>query len=182
LKEREVFFAQDQPAFQVKYDDFLSYSFGGQLAGYYVAPAAAGLATFVGALWVARKLTSAFLANGTLVGAAAVVLTGGPILVAKPEDRFMYGVSFGPQNPGRIDRRRGSATIVQPTDGVLIHFGRGWFLAPAIRALAAAFEPALELADTDRVLGLGLPDADGQASCRPERCVRESPSAELGEC
>jgi hypothetical protein len=66
----------------------------GDLAGYYVAPAAAGLATFFGALWVGRKLTSAFLANGTLVGAAAVVLTGGLIFVAKPENRFMYGVSF----------------------------------------------------------------------------------------
>src|SRR5580700_9753795 len=50
-----------------------------QLAGYYVAPAAAGLATFFGALWVCRKLTSAFLANGTLVGVAAVILTGGLI-------------------------------------------------------------------------------------------------------
>jgi hypothetical protein len=64
------------------------------LAGYYAAPAAAGLATFFGALWVGRKLTSAFVANGTLVGAAAVVLTGGLIFVAKPEDRLMYGVSF----------------------------------------------------------------------------------------
>ena len=66
----------------------------GELAGYYVAPAAAGLATFFGALWVGRKLTSGFLANGTLVGATAVVLTGGLIFVVKPEDRFMYGVSF----------------------------------------------------------------------------------------
>jgi hypothetical protein len=66
----------------------------GELAGYYVAPVAAGMATFVGALWVGRKLTSAFVANGALVGAAAVVLTGGLIFVAKPEDRLMYGVSF----------------------------------------------------------------------------------------
>jgi hypothetical protein len=66
----------------------------GELAGYYVAPAAAGLATLFGALWVARKLTSAFVANGTLVGVAAVVLTGGLIFVARPEDRLMYGVSF----------------------------------------------------------------------------------------
>jgi hypothetical protein len=70
------------------------YAAFGNLAGYYAAPAAAGLATFFGALWVGRKLTTAFLANGTLVGAAAVVLTGGLIFVAKPEDRFMYGVSF----------------------------------------------------------------------------------------
>jgi hypothetical protein len=66
----------------------------GELAGYYVAPAAAGLATLFGALWVARKLTSAFVANGTLVGVAAVVLTGGLVFVARPEDRLMYGVSF----------------------------------------------------------------------------------------
>ena len=66
----------------------------GELAGYYVAPAAAGLATFFGALWVGRKLTSAFVANGVLVGAVAVVLTGGLIFVAKLEDRLMYGVSF----------------------------------------------------------------------------------------
>src|SRR5437588_5779099 len=72
----------------VEYDAF------GELAGYYVAPAAAGLATFFGALWVGRKLTSAFVANGTLVGAAAVLLTAGFIFVAKPEDRLMYGVSF----------------------------------------------------------------------------------------
>jgi hypothetical protein len=65
-----------------------------ELAAYYVAPAAAGLATFVGALWVGRKLTSAFVANGVLVGVAAVVLTGGLIFAAKPEDRVMYGVSF----------------------------------------------------------------------------------------
>lgn len=66
----------------------------GELAGYYVAPTAAGLATFFGALWVCRKLTSAFVANGTLVGTVAVVLTGGLVFVAKPENRFMYAVSF----------------------------------------------------------------------------------------
>jgi hypothetical protein len=65
-----------------------------ELAGYYVAPVAAGLATFFGALWVGRKLTSAFVANGTLVGAAAVVLTAGLLFVAKPQDRLMYGVSY----------------------------------------------------------------------------------------
>jgi len=64
------------------------------LAGYYVAPAGAGVACFLGALWVGRKLTSAFTANGTLVGVVAVVLTGGLLFVAKPEDRLMYGVSY----------------------------------------------------------------------------------------
>ncbi len=66
----------------------------GELAAYYVAPAAAGVATFFGALWVGRKLSSDFVAHGALVGAVAVVLTGGLIFVAKPDDRLMYGVSF----------------------------------------------------------------------------------------
>jgi hypothetical protein len=66
----------------------------GDLAAYYVAPAAAGLAAFFGALWVGRKLTSAFRANGALVGVAAVVLTGGLLFAAKPENRLMYGVSY----------------------------------------------------------------------------------------
>ena len=34
-----------------------------------------------------------FHANGTLVGAVAVVLAGGLIFVAKPENRLMYAVS-----------------------------------------------------------------------------------------
>jgi hypothetical protein len=65
-----------------------------ELAGYYVAPAGAGLATFLSALWVARKLTSDFIANGTLVGVAGVILTAGLVFVARPEDRLMYMVSF----------------------------------------------------------------------------------------
>jgi len=64
------------------------------LAGYYVAPASAGVAALLGALWVCRKLTSGFVANGTLVGVVAVVLSGGLIFIARPEDRLMYGVSF----------------------------------------------------------------------------------------
>jgi hypothetical protein len=66
----------------------------GDRAAYYLAPAAAGLATFFGALWVGRKLTSAFRANGALVGVAAVVLTGGLFFAVKPENRLMYGVSY----------------------------------------------------------------------------------------
>jgi hypothetical protein len=66
----------------------------GELAGYYMAPAAAGFATFFGALWVGRKLTSAFRVNGALVGVAAVVLTAGFLFAARPEDRLMYGVSY----------------------------------------------------------------------------------------
>jgi hypothetical protein len=66
----------------------------GQLAGYYVTPATAGVATFFGALWVCRRLTSGFVTNGSLVGVAAVVLTGGLFFVARPEDRIMYGLSY----------------------------------------------------------------------------------------
>ena len=65
------------------------------LAAYYVAPATAGFAVFFSALWATRKLTCAFIANGTLVGVTAVLLTVGFLFIAKPEDRLMYGVSFG---------------------------------------------------------------------------------------
>ena len=66
----------------------------GDAANYYVAPIAAGLATFFGALWATRKMTSSFIVNGTLVGLIAVVLTVGLLFAAKPEDRLMYGVSY----------------------------------------------------------------------------------------
>jgi hypothetical protein len=62
-------------------------------AGYYVAPPASALATFLMVLWVARKLEAGFILHGILVGLAGVVLTGGFIFLAKPEDRLMYGVS-----------------------------------------------------------------------------------------
>jgi hypothetical protein len=48
-----------------------------------------------------------------------------------------------------------------------------------IRAFAAAIEPALELADADGVLGLGLFDADGQAGCGAERGVHEAAAPEF---
>jgi hypothetical protein len=50
-----------------------------------------------------------------------------------------------------------------------------------IRALVAAIEPGLELADADRVLNLGLLDANGRARCGAESRVRESAPAELGK-
>jgi putative membrane protein (TIGR04086 family) len=64
------------------------------LAAYYVTTATAGVAVFLGALWVSRRLTSSFVVNGALVGATAVVLTVGFVFMAKPEDRLMYVVSF----------------------------------------------------------------------------------------
>ena len=63
-------------------------------AGSHVAPPASAVATFLMVLWVARKLDDGFVLHGILVGLAGVVLTGGFIFAAKPEDRLMYGVSF----------------------------------------------------------------------------------------
>ncbi|MBZ5631848.1 MAG: TIGR04086 family membrane protein [Acidobacteriia bacterium] len=63
-------------------------------AGYYVAPPASAVATFLMVLWVARKLESRFVLHGLLVGVVGVVLTAGFIFTAKPEDRWMYVVSF----------------------------------------------------------------------------------------
>ena len=62
--------------------------------GYYVAPAASGVAVFVSVLWLARRLTANFVMNGVLVGVVAVLLTAGFLFTAKPGDRFMYVVSF----------------------------------------------------------------------------------------
>ena len=45
----------------------------------------------------------------------------------------------------------------------LQHFAQSAFQHLLIRAFPSAIEPALELADAHRVLGLGLLDADGQA-------------------
>ena len=66
----------------------------GELAGYYVAAPASAVATFLMVLWVARKLESRFILHGVLVGLLGVVLTGGFIFTAKPEDRWMYAASF----------------------------------------------------------------------------------------
>ena len=66
----------------------------GQRAGYCVAPIAAGLATFLSALWATRRLAAHFVLNGAMVGVAAVVLTAGFLFNARPEDRFMYLASF----------------------------------------------------------------------------------------
>jgi hypothetical protein len=63
-------------------------------AGYYVAAPASALSTFLMTLWVARKLEAGFVFHGILVGLVGVVLTGGFIILAKPEDRMMYGVSY----------------------------------------------------------------------------------------
>jgi putative membrane protein (TIGR04086 family) len=63
-------------------------------AGYYVAPPASAVATFLMVFWVARKLESRFVLHGVLVGLVGVVLTGAFVFTAKPEDRWMYVASF----------------------------------------------------------------------------------------
>jgi hypothetical protein len=72
----------------------VSYETLGQDVGYYVAPPAGGLATFLMALWVARGLKAGFVSNGLMIGVVGVVLSVGLIFTARPEDRIMYGVSF----------------------------------------------------------------------------------------
>lgn len=66
----------------------------GSLAGYYVAPPAAGIAVFFGTLWATRRLTTDLIVNGTMVGVSAAILTSSFLFVAKPEDRLMYVVSL----------------------------------------------------------------------------------------
>jgi len=70
------------------YDEF------GQNAGYYAAAPAAALATFFIAYLAVRKLDSAVIANGVMVGVVEVLLTLGFIFGARPGDRPMYVVSF----------------------------------------------------------------------------------------
>ncbi len=66
----------------------------GQLAGYYAAAPLAGVATFLLTIWAVRGLETRIVTNGLLVGVTATVLTAGFIFGARPEDRFMYGVSY----------------------------------------------------------------------------------------
>ena len=73
---------------QAQYGEF------GRLAGYYVAPTAGAVSTFVVVLLLTRRLDSGFVANGTLTGIMSVLLTAGFLVSAKPEDRLMYGIAF----------------------------------------------------------------------------------------
>jgi hypothetical protein len=66
----------------------------GARTGYYVAPVAAALATYLSALWATRRLDAHFVLNGTLVGVGAVILSAAFLFGARPEDRFMYFVIF----------------------------------------------------------------------------------------
>jgi hypothetical protein len=63
-------------------------------AGYYVAPTAGAISTFLTVFLLTRRLNSGFVANGILTGIVGVLLTVGFLVTAKPEDRFMYGIAF----------------------------------------------------------------------------------------
>jgi hypothetical protein len=66
----------------------------GARVGYYVAPTAGAVTTFLMVLWLGRKLDSRYVANGVWVGLVSVILTLGFIVTARSEDRLMYGVAF----------------------------------------------------------------------------------------
>lgn len=66
----------------------------GARLGYYVAPPAGALATFLLVLWVLRRLESQFILHGVLVGIVSVLLTAGFLVSARPEDRPMYLAAF----------------------------------------------------------------------------------------
>src|SRR5262245_50530095 len=71
------------------------YSALGEQIGYYVAPAAGVVTTFLAVLWVARGLTSDIVRHGILVGIVSVLLTLGFVFGARPEHRLMYIIAFG---------------------------------------------------------------------------------------
>jgi len=66
----------------------------GERIGYYVAPAAGFVTTFLAVLWAARRLTTRFVAHGVLIGVASVLLTVGFLFGARPEHRLMYILAF----------------------------------------------------------------------------------------
>jgi hypothetical protein len=66
----------------------------GPRVGYYVAPIAGAVTTFLMVLWVGRKLDTRHVANGVWVGVVSVILTVGFVFSARPEDRLMYAVAF----------------------------------------------------------------------------------------
>ena len=72
----------------------LTYQTFDERAAYYVAPASAGIATFLLALWAAWRAGARPIAHGVLVGVVAVLLSVGFIFLASPGDRPMYLVSF----------------------------------------------------------------------------------------
>ena len=79
-------------------------------AAYITAPIAAGVFALLFAIWVGRRVTSAFVLNGMLVGAIGVFLSVGFFFSASSDDRPMYVISFvlrliGGYAGGRITER-----------------------------------------------------------------------------
>jgi hypothetical protein len=66
----------------------------GEEVGYYVAPGAGAVTTFLAALWATRGLSSSLFAHGALVGIVSVLLTVGFIASARPDHRVMYVIAF----------------------------------------------------------------------------------------
>jgi len=63
-------------------------------AGFYVAPIASIVLTFLFAFWVARKVESKVVLHGTLAGVVATLLRVGFIFAAQPKARLMYVASY----------------------------------------------------------------------------------------
>lgn len=66
----------------------------GETVGYYVAPAAGAVTTFLAVLWAVRGRSSRFLTHGLLIGVGSVILTLGFLFGARPEHYAMYLVAF----------------------------------------------------------------------------------------
>ena len=66
----------------------------GEDVGYYVAPAAGAVTTFLAVLWAVRRRSSGFFTHGVLVGVGSVILTVGFMVTARPEHYAMYLVAF----------------------------------------------------------------------------------------
>ena len=105
------------------------YQLLGQRVGYYVAPTAGAVTTFLMVLWVGRKLDTRHVANGVWVGVLSVILTLGFVFTARPEDRLMYGVAFGLRIAAgylggllaqrrSVNRRLGSGVLLHEQDVV----------------------------------------------------------------
>jgi hypothetical protein len=66
----------------------------GEEVGFYVAPAAGLVTTFLAVLWAARPLVGRFITHGMLVGLGSVLVSVGFIFTAQPEHRLMYVIAF----------------------------------------------------------------------------------------
>jgi hypothetical protein len=66
----------------------------GERLGYYIAPAAGFLTTFLTALWATQGLASGVILTGLFVGVISVAIALPFLFSARPEHRLMYGVAF----------------------------------------------------------------------------------------